>query len=131
LKKLGSNENELWRPSGLVVIKFDSRSKGCGQNTKWKWGQSHARVDSCTQFCFIVEKIRKIGKRSTPKKLFYKGYNNKQIYNQVELFLLHDQAWLQESSSCFSPRGKIFKDNMIYVKEANKQYFLNKILLNQ
>jgi hypothetical protein len=41
--------------SGLRVSKLDSRLKGCRfescliQYTRWKWGQSHARIDSCTQ----------------------------------------------------------------------------------
>jgi len=51
-----------------VVRENDSRSKGCGfesrliQNTRWKWDQSHARID--------VEKIKKIqvAKWGTPKK---------------------------------------------------------------
>jgi len=38
--------------SGLVVSELDSGSKGCGfesrliQNTRCKWGQTHARIDS-------------------------------------------------------------------------------------
>jgi len=48
--------------SGLVVRELDSRLKGCGfesrliQYTKWTWGQSHAKIDYCTQFWLIVEK---------------------------------------------------------------------------
>jgi hypothetical protein len=51
--------------SDLVVSKLDSQSKGCGfksrliQNTRWKWGQSHARIHSRTQFWFAVEKNKK------------------------------------------------------------------------
>jgi len=44
------------RQSGLVVSKLDSRLQGCGfesrfiLNTRWIWGKSHARINSCTQF---------------------------------------------------------------------------------
>jgi len=68
--------------SDLVVSKHDSRSKGCGfesrliQYTTWKSGQTHARINSCTHFWFIVEKIRKIqvakwGTLKTNKKHAY------------------------------------------------------------
>jgi hypothetical protein len=50
--------------SGLVASELNSRSKGCGvesrliQNTRWKW-LSHAIIDSCTQFWFICGKNKK------------------------------------------------------------------------
>jgi len=53
------------RQSGLVVSELDSRLKGSEfescliKYTKWKSGQSHAWIDSCTQFWLIVEKCRK------------------------------------------------------------------------
>jgi hypothetical protein len=59
---LHRNKLILWRQSGLVVSKLDSQLKLCGfqslliQNTRWNWGQSHARINSCTQFWLIVEK---------------------------------------------------------------------------
>ncbi len=49
------------RQSGLVVSKLNSRLKGRWfkssliQITRWKWGESHARIDSCTQFWFVVK----------------------------------------------------------------------------
>ncbi len=55
-----NNKREL-----LVVRALDSRSKGCGiescliQYTRWKWGKSHARIDSCTQFWFNLKFIEK------------------------------------------------------------------------
>ncbi len=63
-----------------MVSELESQSKGCGfksrliQNTRWKWGQSHASIDSCTQFWFIVDKIKKIqvAKWGTPKNIFTK-----------------------------------------------------------
>jgi len=61
---------------GLVVSKPDSRSKGCGfescriKNSRWKWGKSHASIDSCAQFWFIVEnKKMQIAKWGTPKNI--------------------------------------------------------------
>jgi len=75
------SKNEV-RQSCLVVSELDSQLKDCGfkfrliQNTCWKWGQSHARIDSCTQFWLIVKKLRNIqlAKRDTPKKNIFKMY---------------------------------------------------------
>jgi hypothetical protein len=45
----------------LVVSKLNSRSKGYGfksrlnQYTRWKWGKSHAEINSCTQFWFNLK----------------------------------------------------------------------------
>jgi len=35
-----------------------------------KWGQSHVRIDSCTQLCFIVEKGKiQVAELGTPKNI--------------------------------------------------------------
>jgi len=55
------DKNSIFK-SGLVVSKLDSRLKGCGfvssliQYARWKWGYSHVRINSYTQFWFIVKK---------------------------------------------------------------------------
>jgi len=58
-----------------VVFELNSQSKGCGFesrliHTRWKWGQSHARSNSCSQFFVTVEKKEKNtgGQMGTPKK---------------------------------------------------------------
>jgi len=79
--------------SALVVSKLDSWLKGCGfesgiiQNTRWILGQSHARMNSCIQFWFIVEKIRKIQvfKLGTAKKYLF--------FNSCNIILSQQHNW--------------------------------------
>ena len=60
-----------------MVSELDSRSKGCGfesrliQHTRWKWGKSHARIDSCTQFWLKLKIQKNVGSqmRHTDKKI--------------------------------------------------------------
>ncbi len=52
-KQLLMISNFEGRKSGLVVIKLNLQSKGCGyksrliQYTKRQWGKSHARINTC------------------------------------------------------------------------------------
>jgi len=41
-------------------------------NARWKWCQSHARLDSYTQFWFKKNKKIQAAKWGTPKKIFKK-----------------------------------------------------------
>jgi len=87
----------MGRQSGLVGSKLDSRSKGCGfesrpiQNKRWKWDESNARIDSCTQFWFIADKIRKIqiAKWGTPKNKIIHYHARHSIATGI-CFLFHN-----------------------------------------
>jgi len=58
--------------SGFVVSRLNSRSKVVGsniiQNTRWKWGQSHARIGSNTNSGSFENKKNAGGQMGHTKK---------------------------------------------------------------
>jgi hypothetical protein len=51
-------------------------------NARWKWCQSHARIDSYTQFWFEKNKKIQAAKRGTPKKYLKK--------KRMSLFIINE-----------------------------------------
>jgi len=148
----GKFKKTIGRQSGLAVSKLNSRSKGNGfksgliQITRWKWGESHARIYSCTQFWFIVEKIRKIQVAKYmghTKKIFFLKFKNKVCKNchcKSTIGPRHTRYFLHSILRWKEPRfsidqGKLLtKHNSKYFYELNlvgiePQYCVEKYLI--
>jgi len=81
-------------------LRIDLRSWGYGfescrdhPNTRWKWGQIHARIDSCTQLWFF----RFGNKKNTGSQM---GRNKKSVWHINLQNLLQDSFWCEWPSLC-------------------------------